>query len=146
MIRLYFIFLITIVICCGIALTASATNNERECLKWKPESPTPTPIPITTFYTEWIPYPGKAIDSGYGWIRASDFVKAAKEWPPKNLQVHIMTDTEYNQIAEEYGLPMTHGGKWTYGFAPVQGFPTAMGGVVLKNTWLPLRLQQLVNK
>ena len=68
------------------------------------------------------------------------------KWPPKNLQVHILTDTEYNNIAEEHGLALTQGGKWTYGFPPVQGFHRFMGGVILKNAWLPERLQKVAQE
>ena len=48
----------------------------------------------------------------------------------------------YKLIEETYGLPHTYGGKWRYGFQPVQGFPLLYGGVTLKNEWLPKRLQR----
>jgi hypothetical protein len=63
-------------------------------------------------------------------------------WPPKEiLTAHTLTDAEYNSIAEEYGMPLTQGGRWTYGFAPISNFPLLYGGVTLKNEWLPKRLQ-----
>ena len=87
--------------------------------------------------------PGTAPGTGHGWIRATEFASAQKEWPPSDiLTAHILTDAEYNKIAEEYGLPLTQGGKWTYGFQPVQGFPLIYGGVTFKNEWLPERLRK----
>ena len=127
-------------------LGASADGPTKKCVEWETVYPTPTPVPMAAIYTEWIPFPGTAPNTGYGWIRATDFVKAQKEWPPKNLQVHILTDEEYNNIAEEHGMALTQGGKWIYGFPPIQGFHRFMGGVILKNTWLPERLHKVVQE
>ena len=137
------IIVIAAALACILLLTiaATASDGEKECVEWKTVYPTPTPIPLSNIYSEWIPFPGSAPNTGHGWIRATDFAKAEKEWPPKNLAVHILSDSEYKQIEEDYGLPHTYGGKWRYGFQRVQGFPLLYGGVTLKNEWLPRRLQ-----
>ena len=123
-------------------LGASADGPTKKCVEWETIYPTPTPIPLSAIYSEWIPMPGTTPGTGHGWIRATEFAKAKKEWPPKDiLTAHLLTDAEYVSIAEEHGYPLTQGGKWTYGFPPRQGFPLLYGGVVLKNEWLPVRLQ-----
>lgn len=129
-----------------LLLSIAAANTDRECIRWAEPTPAPTPIPITTVYTEWIPFPGKGLNTGYGWIRVEDFLKAKAEWPPRNIQAHILQDNEYAIIEQEHGLRMTQGGREAFGFPPVQGFPRVMGGVLLKNTWLPERLQKVTNK
>ena len=134
---------IVFIISCIILLTiASANGVTKECVEWKTIYPTPTPIPMSVVYSEWIPVPGTAPGTGHGWVRATELAKARSQWPPKEiLTAHILTDAEYNQIAEEHGYALTQGGKWTYGFPPRQGFPLLYGGVALKNEWLPERLQ-----
>ena len=123
-------------------LGASANGPTKECVEWKTVYPTPTPIPMSHVYSEWVPMPGTSPDTGHGWIRATAFAEAKRHWPPKELlTAHILTDIEYNKIAEDYGMPLTQGGRWTYGFAPISNFPLLYGGVTLKNEWLPKRLQ-----
>ena len=126
-----------------IWLGAVASTGEQRCVKWETVYPTPTPIPLSHIYSEWIPMPGTAPHTGYGWVRAIDFARIQSEWPPpkKFLTSHLLTDEEYNAIAEEHGLALTQGGKWLYGFPPRQGFPVLYGGVVLKKEWLPKRLR-----
>ena len=138
------IIVIAAALACILMLTIAATagDGKKECVEWKTVYPTPTPIPLSSIYSEWVPFPGTSPNTGYGWIRATDFAKASKEWPPKNLAVHILSDAEYKQIEEDYGLPHTYGGQWRYGFQRVQGFPLLYGGVTLKNEWLPKRLQR----
>tara|TARA_R100000306_G_C4278548_1_gene93859 strand:- start:61 stop:480 length:420 start_codon:yes stop_codon:yes gene_type:complete len=132
---------IVFIISCVILLTIAAASSDKECIKWKP-IPTPTPIPLSSIYSEWVPYPGQAPNTGYGWIRATDFAKAANAWPPKNFSGQLLSDAEYRLIEETHGLLHTYGGKWRYGFQPVQGFPLLYGGVTFKNEWLPKRLQK----
>ena len=132
---------IVFIISCVILLTIAAASSDKECIKWKP-IPTPTPIPLSSIYSEWVPYPGQAPNTGYGWIRATDFAKAANAWPPKNFSGQLLSDAEYRLIEETHGLLHTYGGKWRYGFQPVQGFPLIYGGVTFKNEWLPKRLQK----
>lgn len=125
-----------------VVVGAVAAGPKKECVEWETVYPTPTPIPLSNIYSEWIPVPGTAPGTGHGWVRATELAKARSQWPPKEiLTAHILTDSEYEQIAEEHGNPLTQGGKWTYGFPPRQGFPLLYGGVVLKNKWLPARLQ-----
>ena len=140
------VYVVTMMALVFVWLGASPNASTKECVEWKTVYPTPTPVPMAAIYTEWIPFPGKAPDTGYGWIQATDFIKAQKEWPPKNLQVHILTDEEYNNIAKEHGMALTQGGQWTYGFPPIQGFHRFMGGVILKNSWLPERLHKVVQE
>jgi len=132
---------IVFIISCVILLTIAAASSDKECIKWKP-IPTPTPIPLSSIYSEWVPYPGQAPNTGYGWIRATDFAKAANAWPPKNFSGQLLSDAEYRLIEETHGLLHTYGGEWRYGFQPVQGFPLLYGGVTFKNEWLPKRLQK----
>ena len=129
-------------ICIGISLTAGATDNDGECLLWATPTPMPTAIPMSHIYTEWIPMPGTSPGTGHGWVRATELASAQRQWPPEEiLSAYVLRDAEYNTIAEEYGVALTQGGKWIYGFPPRQGFPLLYGGVVLKNEWLPERLQ-----
>ena len=122
-------------------LGASADGPTKKCVEWETVYPTPTPIPMAHIYSEWIPVPGTSPGTGHGWVRATELAKARSYWPPKEiLTAHVLTDAEYNQIAEEHGSALTQGGKWTYGFPPRQGFPLLYGGVTLKNEWLPTRL------
>ena len=123
-------------------LGASADGPTKKCVEWETVYPTPTPIPMAHIYSEWIPVPGTSPGTGHGWVRATELAKANSQWPPKEiLTAHVLTDAEYTNIAEEHGLALTQGGKWIYGFPPRQGFPLLYGGVVLKNEWLPARLQ-----
>ena len=141
--KLKFLTVIPIVlISCIILFSIASTDNDRECIKYALPTPTPTPIPLSHIYSEWIPMPGTSPDTGHGWVKATEFMNIQRVWPPKQyLTAHILTDTEYNYIAETYGLRMTRGSKWGYGFPPRQGFPLLYGGVVLKNEWLPTRLK-----
>jgi len=139
--RLIGIWTIALLVCLGIIFIAGANDN-RECIKYAPLPPTPTPIPLSHIYTEWIPMPGTSPGTGHGWIRATELRKATNTWPPRDiLTPHVLRDAEYAAIEEEYGLRMTRGGTWGYGFPPRQGFPRLYGGVILKNEWLPERLQ-----
>ena len=102
----------------------------------------PTAIPMSHIYTEWIPMPGTAPNTGHGWVRATELASAQRQWPPEEiLSAYVLRDAEYNTIAEEHGVALTQGGKWIYGFPPRQGFPLLYGGVILKNEWLPERLK-----
>ena len=94
------IYAVTMLALVFVWLGASPNEPTKECVEWQTVYPTPTPVPMAAIYTEWIPFPGKAPDTGYGWIQATDFIKAQKEWPPKNLQVHILTDEESNNIKQ----------------------------------------------
>ena len=138
------IIVVAAALACILMLTiaATASDEKKECVEWKTVYPTPTPIPLSSIYSEWIPFPGTSPNTGHGWIRATDFAKAASEWPPKNFSGHLLSDADYKLIEETYGLPHTYGGKWRYGFQPVEGFPLLYGGVTLKNEWLPKRLQR----
>ena len=137
------IWTIALLLCLGIIFIASA-DDSRECIKYAPPTPTLTPIPLSHIYTEWIPMPGTSPGTGHGWIRATELRNATSTWPPRNiLTPNVLRDIEYTVIAEEYGLSLTQGGKLTYGFPPIQGFPRLYGGVVLKNEWLPERLRSL---
>ena len=134
---------IVFIISCIILLTiASANGGTKECVEWKTIYPTPTPIPMSVVYSEWIPVPGTSPGTGHGWIRATELADAQRQWPPPDmLTAHILTDAEYGIIEEAHGLRITQGNKMGYGFPPRQGFPLLYGGVVLKNEWLPKRLQ-----
>ena len=126
----------------GIFIVGATAGPTKKCVEWETVYPTPTPIPMSHVYSEWIPKPGTSPGTGHGWVRATELAKAKSQWPPKEiLTADILTDAEYNKIAEEHGMPLTQGGKWTYGFAPISNFPLLYGGVTLKNEWLPVRLQ-----
>lgn len=143
---LCFLYIVIMLLLVFVWLGAAADGPTKKCVEWETIYPTPTPIPKSHIYSEWIPMPGTSPNTGNGWIKATEFAAAKKNWPPKDLlTAHILTDMEYNKIAEEHGLPHTYGGKWRYGFQRVQGFPLLYGGVTLKNEWLPRRLQG-VNK
>ena len=134
---------IATLICIFMLAIVTASNGTKECLEWRIVYPTPTPIPLSTIYSEWIPKPGTAISTGNGWVKAIDFARKQQEWPPTPFLIeYVLTDEEYNKIAEEHGLLHTHVGKWRYGFQSVQGFPLLYGGVTLKNEWLPERFQK----
>ena len=134
----YFVAMMSLVF---VWLGAAADGPKKECVEWETIYPTPTPIPMSAIYSEWIPMPGTAPGTGHGWVRATELAEARKQWPPTEiLTAHVLTDAEYNMIAEEYGLALTRGGKPGYGFPPRSGFPLLYGGVVLKNEWLPQRL------
>ena len=137
------IYAILMTVLVFVWLGASADEPTKKCIEWETVYPTPTPIPMSAIYSEWIPMPGTSPGTGHGWVRAIDFAKAKRDWPPKDfLTAHILTDAEYDRIGEEYGLPHTYGGKVRYGFQPVQGFSLLYGGVTLKNKWLPERLKR----
>ena len=146
--RLVGIWTLALLICLGIIFIASA-NEDRECLQYAPPTPTPTPIPLSHIYTEWIPMPGTGPGSGNGWIRASELRKATSTWPPRDiLTPHVLRDIEYAAIEKAHGMRQSRGSRngeiiWGYGFPPRQGFPSLYGGVILKNEWLPERLQSL---
>ena len=124
-------------------LGASADGPTKKCVEWETVYPTPTPVPLSHIYSEWIPMPGTSPGTGHGWVRATEFMDVQLAWPHKQyLTAHILTDAEYNNIAETHGMRQTMGSKWGYGFPPRQGFPLLYGGVVLKNKWLPERLQK----
>ena len=126
----------------GLVWVGASGVDEKKCVKWEIIVPTPTPIPLSHIYTEWIPMPGTSPGTGHGWIKATELKKATSTWHPRDiLTPHVLRDVEYAAIEEEYGLRMTRGGKWGYGFPPRQGFPSLYGGVILKNEWLPERLQ-----
>ena len=131
----------------GIIMIGATNAGDKHCVKWETVYPTPTPIPLSNIYSEWIPTPGTSPGTGHGWIRATDLAKAQAQWPPRQLlTAHVLTDAEYAAIEENHGLRMTRGGKWGYGFPPRIGFNTIYGGVILKNEWLPLRLQKSANQ
>ena len=126
----------------GIFIVGATAGPTKKCVEWETVYPTPTPIPMSHVYSEWIPMPGTAPGTGHGWVRATELAKAQRQWPPEEiLTANILTDAEYNLIAEEHGLAVTRGGQAGYGFPPRQGFPLLYGGVVLKNEWLPTRLR-----
>ena len=139
--RLVGIWTIVLLVCLGIIFIAGA-NEDRECLQYAPPTPTPTPIPLSHIYTEWIPMPGTSPGTGHGWIRATELRKATNTWPPRDiLTPHVLRDIEYAAIEKAHGMRQTRGGKWGYGFPPRIDFNTLYGGVILKNEWLPKRLQ-----
>ena len=141
--KLKFLMVIPIfLISCIILLSIASTDNDRECIKYAPPTPTPTPIPLSHIYSEWIPMPGTSPGTGHGWISATTFSEAKRHWPPKELlTAHVLTDAEYAAIEVAHGMRQTRGSKWGYGFPPRQNFPYLYGGVILKNEWLPKRLQ-----
>ena len=123
-------------------LGASADGPTKKCVEWETIYPTPTPIPLSHIYSEWIPMPGTSPGTGHGWIRATELAKAKQDWPPKDiLTAHVLTDAEYAEIERKYGMRQSMGSKMGYGFPPRTGFNTLYGGVILKNEWLPERLQ-----
>ena len=127
--------LIYVVIMCVLvfAWLGAGANDERECIKYAP--PTATPIPPARIYSEWIPMPGTSPNTGHGWINAKEIRN--HEWTH-----NVLTDREYNYIAETYGMPQSMGSKMGYGFPPRHNFNTLYGGVILKNKWLPKRLRR----
>ena len=70
-------------------LGASADGPTKTCVEWETVYPTPTPIPMSAIYSEWIPVPGTAPGTGHGWIRATEFASAQKEWPPTDILTGI---------------------------------------------------------
>ena len=114
-------------------LTAgTSAKDDRECIKYAP--PTATPIPPERIYSEWIPMPGYSRDMGKGGINAREIRN--HEWTH-----NILSDAEYAAIERQHGMPQTMGSKMGYGFPPRIDFNTLYGGVILKNEWLPKRLQ-----
>lgn len=107
-------------------------TEERECIKYAP--PTATPIPPERIYSEWIPMPGTSPNTGHGWIDAREIRNYERTH-------RVLSDAEYNYIAKTYGMLQTMGNKMGYGFPPRHDFNTLYGGVILKNKWLPKRLQ-----
>ena len=110
------------------------------CPTSTPPPPTMTWKELSNTYDEWVPYPGTGYDTKKGWIRANDLL-AIKNNARHISTIDILQTYEYNVIARRYGLKMTVMGKEEYGFAPVQGFVTIFGGVVIKDEWLPKRLK-----
>ena len=105
-----------------------------------PPPPTMTWKELSMTYDEWVPYPGTGTNTKKGWIRANDLL-AIKNRAKHISTVEILQTYEYNVIARRYGLRIEVMGKEEYGFAPIQGFNTVFGGVVIKNEWLPKRLR-----
>ena len=133
--------IIVSIVSCGILLTmvSASSDNDRECIKYAP--PTPTPIPPERIYSEWIPMPGTGFQSGHGWINARELKNGAFERSHR-----VLTDAEYHAIELKHGMRQTRGSRygetlWGYGFPPRIDFNTLYGGVILKNEWLPKRLQ-----
>ena len=110
------------------------------CPTSTPPPPTMTWKELSTIYDEWVPYPGTGNNTKKGWIRANDLI-AIKNRAKHISTVEILQTYEYNVIARRYGLRIEVMGKEEYGFAPIQGFNTVFGGVVIKNEWLPKRLR-----
>ena len=131
---------VALVVSLGIALIAvTPANDNRECIKYAP--PTPTPIPPERIYSEWIPMPGTGFQSGNGWVRAKELKNFAYE-----RSHNVLTDAEYHAIELAHGMRQTRGSRygetlWGYGFPPRIDFNTLYGGVILKNEWLPERLR-----
>ena len=120
-------------ILCILMLTAGThVRDDRECIRYAP--PTATPIPPTKIYSEWIPMPGYSSGMGKGWINVKDI---------KNYERthNVLTDAEYDAIGRAYGMPQSMGSKMGFGFPPRHDFNALHGGVILKNEWLPKRLQ-----
>ena len=119
----------------GICMTFTVTESNK-CLVY---APTSTPIPLQVQYSQWMPYPGYGPNMGKGWIRIRDYNNVVSGLIfLKNVKV--LTDKEYNEIGKKYGLRI---GRWdgdVYGFSPVKGF--SKGYPVIKNEWLPKRLQR----
>ena len=114
-------------------LTAgTSAKDDRECIKYAP--PTATPIPPERIYSEWIPMPGYSRDMGKGWINAREIRN--HEWTH-----NILSDAEYAAIERKHGMRQSMGSEMGYGFPPRIDFNTLYGGVILKNEWLPKRLQ-----
>jgi hypothetical protein len=124
----------------GISLIAGTpANDNRECIKYAP--PTPTPIPPERIYSEWIPMPGSSAGMGKGWINARELKNGAFERSHR-----VLTDKEYHAIELAHGMRQSRGSRygetlWGYGFPPRIDFNTLYGGVILKNEWLPERLK-----
>ena len=121
------------IILCILMLTAGThAKEDRECIRYA--SPTATPIPPKRVYSEWIPMPGTSPRTGHGWIDAREI---------KNYErTHrVLSDAEYAAIERKHGMPQSMGSKMGYGFPPRIDFNTLYGGVILKNEWLPIRLQ-----
>ena len=110
----------------------AVANDERECIKYAP--PTATPIPPARIYSEWIPMPGTSPRTGHGWINAREIRN--HEWTH-----NILSDAEYAAIERKHGMRQSMGSEMRYGFPPRIDFNTLYGGVILKNEWLPKRLQ-----
>ena len=111
------------------------------CPTSTPPPPTMTWKELSMTYDEWVPYPGTGNYTTKGWIRANDLI-AIKNRARHISTVNILQTYEYNIIARRYGLRMTVMGEEEYGFAPIQGFNTVFGGVVIKEEWLPKRLRR----
>ena len=123
---------ICLMVLIGMIWMGAGEVDDRECIKYAP--PTATPIPPERIYSEWIPMPGYSSGMGKGWINVKDI---------KNYERthNVLTDSEYNYIAKTYGMRQTMGSKMGYGFPPRWNFNALHGGVILKNEWLPKRLQ-----
>ena len=132
---------VTLVIGLGIFLVAGMGANNMECINEDTPEPIPIVISVKQIYQEWIPMPGTSPGSGNGWVRAKELKNFAYE-----RSHHVLTDAEYAAIEKEHGLRMSIGSRygemlWGYGFPPRIDFNTLYGGVILKNEWLPKRLQ-----
>ena len=116
----------------GMIWMGAGAVDDRECIKYAP--PTATPIPPERIYSEWIPMPGTSPRTGHGWIKAQDLRNYERTH-------NVLTDAEYAAIERAHGNRQTMGNKMGYGFPPRHNFNTLYGGVILKNEWLPKRLQ-----
>ena len=110
------------------------------CPTSTPPPPTMTWKELSMTYDEWVPYPGTGVNTKKGWVRANDLL-AIKNSAKHISTIDILQTYEYNIIARRYGLRIEVMGKEEYGFAPIQGFNTIYGGVVIKEEWLPKRLK-----
>ena len=141
----HFIFLnlIAILFVTSLVYVGSLGAQEKICVKWA----TPTPVYKMSYkelkdtYAEWVPYPGTGYSSGKGWIKANDLI-AVRNRAYSIEKVDILLDYEYKIIAKRYGVKIVSAGHELYGFASVHGFYTVFGGVIIKNEWLPKRLQE----
>ena len=111
------------------------------CPTSTPPPPTMTWKELSITYDEWVPYPGTGVKGKKGWVRANDLL-AIKNRAKHISTVNILQSYEYNIIARRYGLRIEVMGQEEYGFAPIQGFNTIYGGVVIKEEWLPKRLRR----
>ena len=116
----------------GMIWMGAGAVDDRECIKYAP--PTATPIPPERIYSEWIPMPGYSRGMGKGWINVREINNYERTH-------NVLTDSEYNAIARKHGKLQTMGSKMGYGFPPRWNFNALHGGVILKNEWLPKRLQ-----
>ena len=102
------IWAVGLILCLGIfliAVTPANSDEDRECIKYAP--PTPTPIPPERIYSEWIPMPGTGFQSGNGWVRAKELKNFAYE-----RSHNVLTDAEYHAIELKHGMRQTRGSRY----------------------------------